>query len=333
MRYGFAVDAFWPLQEVVKLIRIGEDLGYDNVWLPDQTFYADPFPLLAVAGCRTERIRLGIGVTNPYTRSIPQVARTIGTVAQLVGRPVALGIGAGNRRELLAPLGLTQTAPVERCREMIDLVRRLLEGERVTYESGSVTLRDVRLLFEPSHPVPIYLASRGQRMLRLGGELADGVIIGDLVSSAGLDYALREIAIGAHEAGRREGQVDLVAWVTCFITDGKRDHAEEYLRPWVAHHMAASPPAVQSAIGVDDERIQAIRAAYAAGGPMAAGALVSSEDIDKLAIVGSPDQCAVTVRRLVERKIGQLVILLYSQDLAENESTLRRFASEVIPQV
>src|SRR3972149_2743198 len=105
MRYGFAVDAFWPLQEVVKLIRIGEDLGYDNVWLPDQTFYADPFPLLAVAGCRTERIRLGIGVTNPYTRSIPQVARTIGTVAQLVGRPVALGIGAGNRRELLGPLG------------------------------------------------------------------------------------------------------------------------------------------------------------------------------------------------------------------------------------
>jgi alkanesulfonate monooxygenase SsuD/methylene tetrahydromethanopterin reductase-like flavin-dependent oxidoreductase (luciferase family) len=97
--------------------------------------------------------------------------------------------------------------------------------------------------------------------------------------------------------------------------------------------MAASPPAVQSAIGVEEGRIQAIRTAYAAGGAMAAGAFVSREDIDKLAIVGTPDQCAVTVRRLVQRGIRQLVILLYSQDLAENEVTLRRFASDVIPQV
>src|SRR5574341_386173 len=138
MKLGFAIDPFWALENVVDLVRQAESLGYESAWIPDQTFYADPFPILAVAGRQTKRINLGIGVTNPYTRSAVQVARTMATIDELIGRPVVLGIGAGNRRELLLPLGLEQDAPVARCREMVTIVRELLRGEETTYQSMSI---------------------------------------------------------------------------------------------------------------------------------------------------------------------------------------------------
>ncbi len=333
MKFGFATIPHWPVKEVLGLIEQADALGFDNAWVCDQTFFIDPFPLLAVAGQRCKKIHLGVGVTNPYTRTAVQVARTIATVAELVGKPVALGIGAGNRRELLLPLGIEQVSPATRIQEMIEIMRRLLAGETVTYKSETMTLEGVRLKFTPSFSAPMYIAARGPATLRLGGRCCDGVIIGDLVSDAGLDYAQGEIAAGLKAAGRSPEQAENVTWTTCFVTDGDDCQAIERLKPWVAHNLAASPAVVQKALGMDDDRIQVMRAAYSQGGAEEAGKYVSPVDIDKLSIVGSPEKCAQTIRRLRDRGIGQLVILLYSKDLSENHALLKRLAEDVLPLV
>lgn len=333
MKFGFATIPHWPIREVLGLIEQADALGFDHAWVCDQTFFIDPFPLLAVAGQRCKKINLGVGVTNPYTRTAYQVARTIATVAELVGKPVALGIGAGNRRELLLPLGIEQVSPAARIKEMIEITRRLLAGETVSYKSETMTLEGVSLKFKPAFPAPMYIAARGPATLKLGGETCDGVIIGDLVSDAGLDYAQGEITAGLKKAGRNPAQVENVCWTTCFVTDGDNRQAIERLKPWVAHNLAASPPVVQKALGMDEEQIQVMRAAYSKGGAEEAGKHVTPADIDKLSIVGSPERCAQTIRRLRDRGIGQLVILLYSKDLSENRSLLKKLAEEVFPLV
>lgn len=333
MRLGFITIPQWPSSDVLDLIQRGESLGYDFAWLPDQTFFQDPFPLLTVAGQQTRRIHLGVGVTNPYTRTPYQVARTIATVSELAGRPVALGIGAGNRRELLLPLGMEQVSPANRMREFIEVTRRLLQGETVTYQSETMTLNQVSLKFKPGHPTPVYLAARGPATLRLGGEVGDGVIIGDLLSDDGLDYAQGEIDKGIKAAGRSAEEVESVCWASCFITDGDDAERIERLKPWIAHNLVASPSVVQKALGMDEERIAVMRAAYGEGGADQAAQYVQPEDVHKLSILGSPERCAETVRRLRDRGIGQLVILLYSKDLAENQVTLTRFAQEVLRRV
>jgi 5,10-methylenetetrahydromethanopterin reductase len=331
MKFGIAIDPFWALENVIDLVCHAESIGYESAWIPDQTFYADPFPILVAAGRQTKRINLGIGVTNPYTRSAIQVARTMATINELIGRPVALGIGAGNRRELLQPLGLEQDSPVARCREMVDIVRRLLQGDEITYHSPSAILNHVKLGIVPTNPIPIYIAARGPATLQLAGEVSDGVIIGDLLSDEGLEYAGSQIQIGIEKSGRKSSQVESVCWTTCFITNGEHRQVVEWLRPWIAHNLAASPVVVQQALGMDQARIELMRNTYQEKGPQAASHYVQPEDIDKLAIVGSPEKCAETVRRLEKRGINQLVLLLYSKDLSEVQENLNRFMQEVIP--
>jgi 5,10-methylenetetrahydromethanopterin reductase len=330
MKFGFITLPHWPSPDVVDLIEHAENLGYDFSWIPDQTFFQDPFVLLAVAGQRTSSIQLAMGVTNPYTRAPHHVARSIGTTSELVGRPIILGIGAGNRRELLLPLGLEQISPVSRIREMIEVTIRLLKGETVSYKSDTLFMEDVSLKFKPTLLPPVYVAARGPGMLRLSGEVADGVIIGDLLSDNGLDYAQGEINKGIKKAGRKTEDVKNVCWAACFVTDGNDDATIERLKPWIAHNLVASPPIVQKALQIEEERIEMMRSAYFEGGSENAAPYVKPEDVYQLSVVGSPDRLRQLVMRLGARGISQLVILLYSRDLAENQETMQKFAEKVI---
>lgn len=330
MKYGFAIIPHWPVSDVVELIQLGEDLGYDHAWMTDQTFFEDPFVTLSVAGQKTESINLGVGVTNPYTRLPSSVARAIGTMGNLMERPVALGIGAGNRRELIKPLGMEQSGTVSRMREMALLVRSLLKGENVNFESQYNTLKDVQLKFKPEQSAPIYLAGRGPKTLELGGTVADGVIIGDLISDSGLDYAIQRIETGRKKENRSEDAIERVVWVATFVTDGYDPEIVDGLRPWVAHHMAASPSVVQKALGMSDAKIKEIREAYASGGATEAGKHVTDAEVDTLALVGPPDKILASLERFEKRRIGQFVFLLYSKSLQENRDTLKRFAREVM---
>ena len=136
MRFGFGFVPTQPLAEGLRVVQWGEQLGYEMAWIPDQTFYRDPFLVMAHWAQATENIQLMIGVTNPYTRHPAQVARAIATVDEISGGRAHLGIGSGNRRELLLPMGYEQDAAAARTREMLTLVRALLHGETLQHESA-----------------------------------------------------------------------------------------------------------------------------------------------------------------------------------------------------
>ena len=141
MRFGFGFVPTQPLSEGLRVVQWGEQLGYEMAWIPDQTFFRDPFLVMAHWAQATENIQLMIGVTNPYTRHPAQVARAIATVDEISGGRAHLGIGSGNRRELLLPMGYEQDAAAARTREMVTLVRALLHGETLQHESAYVTAK------------------------------------------------------------------------------------------------------------------------------------------------------------------------------------------------
>ena len=106
LRFGFAHVPSEHVDRHVELVQLAEELGFDCAWIPDQTFYRDPYVVLAALARATSTIALGVGVTNPFTRHPAMTARAIASVEELAPGRVALGVGAGNVRELLAPLGL-----------------------------------------------------------------------------------------------------------------------------------------------------------------------------------------------------------------------------------
>ncbi len=339
MRFGFATLPTGPPAETVALFRIAEDLGFSTGWMPDQTFYRDPYVTLAACAQGTTRIRLGLGVTNPTTRHPVMTARAAATLAELSGGRFILGLGAGNRKELLDLLDLPTDHAAARCREAAVIIRRLLAGERVDHHSPTLTIRGVALEMKTPPPAPVYLAARGPQILRAAGEVADGVIIGALVSEPGLRFALDHVRTGAERAGRTLHALEVVSWVTTIVTDQKAE-AVERLRPTVAHIVGGAPPEVLRAIGLSAARIAAFKEAYADGGPQGAAPLVDPPLADALTIVGSPGEVAERVLALARAGVGHLTVLMpggrsgsHAFPDFDHRTNLRRIAEEVIPRV
>ncbi len=187
MRFGFSHHPAEHYARHVELVKYSESIGFDTAWIPDQTYFRDPYVMLAACAAATERIELGLAVTNPFTRHPTTTARSAATAAEFAPGRFRLGFGAGNRRELLVPLDLPLDDTPGRCVEATEIVRGLLAGERLDYDGRHYRARGVELEFA-AEQVPIYIAGRGRGMLRAAGQVADGVIVGGLSTPEGIAY-------------------------------------------------------------------------------------------------------------------------------------------------
>ncbi|MDQ7858111.1 MAG: LLM class flavin-dependent oxidoreductase [Armatimonadota bacterium] len=336
MRFGFATIP-GETGEFTALVRDAEAMGFHQAWVPDQTFHRDVFAVLAACAAEARRIALGVGVTNPFTRHPVQIARAAATVDEISGGRLTVGIGAGNRRELLRPLGLEQERTAQRCAEAVAVIKGLLRGERVTHESDTLTVRDVALDFAARANLPVYLAGRGRLVLRAAGERADGVIIGALSDPQGLRYALAQVEAGAAAAGRTLDGFGVVSWVTCLLTDD-RAATLEAIRPSIAHVIGGAPAEVLLGIGLDAGLVRRVKDGYATGGPLAAAQHVTPDVVDRLAIVGDGPYVVDRVALLRGHGVTQVVVLLpgrgarssHSAPDVDHRALLRRFAEQVI---
>jgi 5,10-methylenetetrahydromethanopterin reductase len=331
MKFGFGFVPKMPLAESLEIVRKGEELGYDMVWIPDQSFYRDPFLVMAAWAAVTSKVQFMIGVTNPYTRHPAQVARSMATLDEMTNGRANLGIGAGNRRELLLPMGYEQTAAATRCREMAEIVRILLQGEKVHYTSEYVTAEGIALEWTPLRAdMPIYIAGRGAGILETAGEVADGAIVGAIVSPTGLDWAFGAIQRGAEKAGKQLSDVKVVSWVTMRVVDDM-EAAKVRLKPSIAHIIGGAPDNLLLALGLEQEYINKLKSVYFKGGQTAAAEFVTDREIDMLSVVGEPDAVRAKVRRLAERGVDQIGLLLTEATPEENIAVIERIARDIMP--
>lgn len=332
MKFAFGAKPKAPMSAFVNLVKIAEALGYDAAWVPDQTFFPDPFVSTAMCAVATEKIELVIGVANPYTRHPVQVARAIATLDDVAPGRVVLGYGAGNRKELVVPLGGELERPAEHCREAIELCRRLLRGEMLHHRSDLYVADGVELEMFPHPDVPITLVARGPRIMELAGEIADTAVVGALLSENGVNYALEHIKIGAVRAGRDWRDVGRMLWITCFVTDDRAMWVERY-RSSAAHILAGAPVEVFDALKLSQRFMEELKTVYAEKGSEGAAHLVSDELVLELAAIGSPEEVAETLQRAADLGINQVGILVNAPTVAESEAALRRFADEVMPKL
>ncbi len=330
LKFGFGGVPSHGLQDAIDLARLGESLGYDRLWVPDQTFYRDPFLVISVIAQATSRIQLMLGVTNPFTRHPVQIARAAATLAEISADRFAVGYGAGNRKQLILPLGMEQEQVSQRCREAVVITRRLLAGEEVTHHSSTLHLEKVRLLTETKPALPLYLAGRGPAVLKAAGEVADGAVIGGLVSEAGIQYARRQIEAGVERRAQGLDEVAWLSWVTCHVTDDTPAVLNR-VRPNVAHIIGGAPKSVLLAIGFEEPRIDELKRHYGAQGPEGTAHLVEDGEVQLLTIVGDADTCATRIEQLAAAGIQEFGFLLTQPSPQEQAEFVRRFASEVMP--
>ncbi len=164
-----------PPAQIAEHARSLEECGFHRIWVRDM--FATPWELWTAAtaiALSTEKIRIGVDVTNPYTRSPVVTAHAAATVDILSGGRLDLGLGKGIP-EFLKQLGLTpQETALE---EAVQVIGGLLLGRKICHQGDAFSIRDVRLASRSSQErLPIWIAAMDKVGFQLGGRLADGVL-------------------------------------------------------------------------------------------------------------------------------------------------------------
>ena len=210
----------WP--EVAELATLAEEVGLDSVWVGDHYLYRndgrpergawEAWAQLAAIGAVTRRVRLGPLVACLNFHPIGPLAKTIATVDEVSGGRLVVGVGAGWNRTEFDAFGVPFDRRVDRFAEALPALRRLLDGERVTFRGDHVELEDAVLLPAPARRAPIMLGSSGPRMLRLGLPHADAWNVwwedigntpeGFAAASSAVDAAATEVDVEPHAIER-----------------------------------------------------------------------------------------------------------------------------------
>ncbi len=167
-------DVRWP--EIVSMARAAEHAGFDSVWLGDHILYRDDgrpergpwdaWTMLAALAAATERVRLGPLVACAAFHPPGVLARMAASIDEVSGGRFVLGIGAGWNETEFRAFDIPFDRRAARFEEAFEIVRRLLEGERVTFDGRFHRVDDAVLLPTPRRRVPLMVGSTGERVLR-----------------------------------------------------------------------------------------------------------------------------------------------------------------------
>jgi alkanesulfonate monooxygenase SsuD/methylene tetrahydromethanopterin reductase-like flavin-dependent oxidoreductase (luciferase family) len=220
MDIGLGLDATLNLSfaDQAALAQEAAQLGYTSLWTPEGAGQ-DAFQLCAqrwAASCQVvpEGLITGIGVSPVLYRTPIAFAMSGGTVSQLTEGRFIMGIGAGGsyRPRTRQTLGLPPMSTLALMRDYLITVGQLVAGEEVTYQGEVVTLQGVKLAMSPPPRTPVYLGALGPEMLRLGGELADGICL-NWCTPEQIAWSRERIAEGAARVGRDPWRVQVVEYI------------------------------------------------------------------------------------------------------------------------
>jgi probable F420-dependent oxidoreductase len=171
------VERHVPWSEYVSMARAAEEVGFDSIWVGEHLLYRgdgrpergpwDAWTLLAALAARTTRLRLGPLVACTAFHHPGVLARTAATVDQVSGGRLVLGLGAGWNEVEFRAFGVPFDHRASRFEEAFEIVRRLLDGERVTFEGRYHRMEDAVVLPAPDRRPPLMIGSTGPRLLRV----------------------------------------------------------------------------------------------------------------------------------------------------------------------
>jgi alkanesulfonate monooxygenase SsuD/methylene tetrahydromethanopterin reductase-like flavin-dependent oxidoreductase (luciferase family) len=189
-----------PFEAAVRYARLADELGYESINCP-HIAARDSFTLLSALAMVTERISLGTAVAPIYHRSPASMAQTAATVDEICGGRFRLGLGVGHRVTMGGWHGQEIGKPTVEMREYVDIVRAILAGEQPP-PGQRWTSNFAFMGFEPRADIPIYQAALSPGMLRLAGEIADGVLLWACPSNYVREVVIPEVTAGRERAGK-----------------------------------------------------------------------------------------------------------------------------------
>jgi 5,10-methylenetetrahydromethanopterin reductase len=292
------------IRQGIELVKYAEAKGFDAVWQADSRLVRDAVVPMAAFAASTDRIKIGSGVIDIWTRNAARLASTFSTLDDLAPGRMICGLGAW-WDPLAAKVGIDRSRPLKVMREVVDAVRGLLNNETVTMDGFHVQLDGVELDYvhqeRRAKDVPIYIGATGMQMMELTGEIADGAVLNYLVSPSYNVGALEALGRGAAKVGRTLDDIDRPQLVVCSV-DENRDAALDGARLLVTQYLGQQPH-IMKASGVPqtllDEIGEVLTWPATHDQVVAASKLVPDDIVQMITASGTPDEVRAKVDEYV----------------------------------
>lgn len=304
-------------------VRAEREWGYDAIWLAE-TNGPDSFGLAGALSQATERATIGTAIVPVYNRTPAVLAMSAATIAQLSGSRFVLGLGSSSHAIIGDWNGIPFERPLAHVRESVAIVRQALTGKKTDFQGEVLRSRGFRLGNRPAQPVPIYLAALREKMLRLAGELGDGLIL-NLFPASALPRILDAYREGARSAGRDASQDEVVCRFQVLVTDDV-ERARNVMRMAFGGYVASPVYNQYFAWCGFEAEARAVSEAFARGDRAGVAAAMTDELIDRIAILGPAERCREQIAEFVAAGVTTPVLSPLAVDRASIEAVFAALA-------
>jgi 5,10-methylenetetrahydromethanopterin reductase len=306
MPVGVFFDGFSSTAEMLEVARAAEDAGAASLWFAQHMGYRDAIVWAAAAASVTRRATLVPTAISPYLWPPLPVAMAVSTLGEIAPGRVILNVSVGNILNL-GESGIEPVKPIRVMREYVTVLRALWAGEPVTQEGELHRLRGAKMVFDQGRQHPIYIASTGPQMLKLAGEIADGVLL-----SAGLTLAATRRCLELAEAGVRAKQRDPKAVRRCSFINFNVSHDGTAAKAAMLRKLAFlfrsrghADNIASSNLPIDHAAVMAAHARHDFDGAVK---LLPVEAAEVFGVAGTPAECRDRLEQYLAAGLDQPII-------------------------
>jgi F420-dependent oxidoreductase-like protein len=340
MRLGLQLG-YWgaaPPTDAASKVAEAERLGYDSIWTAE-AYGSDALTPLAWLGSRTAKVRLGTALVQLSARTPTATAMAAVTLDHLSGGRFVLGLGVSGPQVVEGWYGQPFPKPLARTREYVDIVRQVLRREApvtspgphypLPYPEGTRLGKPLKSIVHPLRAdLPIILGAEGMKNVALCAEIADGWL--PIFYAPAYDSAYRAaLAEGFARPGARcdADNFEVIGTATVVI-DEDLERAADTVRPFMALYIGGMGARdanfhfdVFARMGFEEVATK-IQNAYLDGRKDEAAALVPTELVEAICLVGPKDKVRDDLDRWRESLVTTLLV-------AGDISTMRLMAELV----
>lgn len=304
VKFSVAMQGSYPIRDYIGKAQKIEAYGFDEIHVYDDLMFKPTWPILTLIGEHTDRIKVGPGIITPQIVHPCYHAGNLAELDELTGGRAVLGIARGAFWEFL---GIEkQDKPITMVREAIQIIRRLLAGDRNRFEGEVFTVtEELFFRFEPPRKdIPIFIGTWGPKMCQLAGEVAQGVKSDGLWNPDYVKILRDNIALGAERVNRDPDEVEIIAGPLSSISSD-RERARATARRVLAVYLPYLRPMTDVA-GITEEEIDRVRSAAATGDFERGASHISDLSIAKCSVTGTPDDVIPQIEGMIAAGVNHI---------------------------
>ncbi|HTN73372.1 MAG TPA: LLM class flavin-dependent oxidoreductase [Methylomirabilota bacterium] len=307
MRVGLCFDGFYSIHEMIELAQLADDAAMESIWMSDHLCFRDSLTTSMALLASTKKIKVAPAPMSPYSRTPIISAMSIATMEEFAPGRVIASPGTGNA-VALKEAGIASPRPLKAMREYVEILRRFLTGDTVNFQGEVFHVNGAKMGFVPSAPVAMYITAVRSKMLQLGGEIGDGVLLSAGCAPGYIARCAAEVEKGAGKVGKSLADRDVAGFISAAVSSDPRE-AIDANKMFLAYIFRNIHHAENIRLGGGKVNQEALAAAVSKRDWEGAKKYISDEVVHAHSIAGTPAECRRQMESFIKGGLNLPILL------------------------